>query len=90
MAKSPGFAPVNPMLLMETVALLALVKVALLGPPALPTATWYQESDVGEALTCAEASDHAERTPLTRTSNAAFRRMPVNFERGRIQGQTQE
>lgn len=50
MVKSPAFVPVNPMLLMVMVPLPELVRVAVFGPPALPTATEFQLIEVGDTL----------------------------------------
>lgn len=53
--KSPGFAPVNPMLLMVTAALLPLVRVTTFWPPLFPTGTDTQLRLVGDAETAAKA-----------------------------------
>lgn len=58
MAKSPELAPVKAMLLMLMGLPPVLARVAVLGPPACPTATWPQVMDVGEAL-----ADPALETP---------------------------
>ena len=49
MAKSCGLAPKKPMLLMALLVL--FVSVADFAPPVLPTATVYQEIELGEAAT---------------------------------------
>jgi len=49
--KSCGLAPTKPMLLMEMALLVLFVSVADFAPPVLPTATWYQEIELGEAAT---------------------------------------
>jgi hypothetical protein len=51
MAKSCGLAPTKPMLLMEMELLVLFVSVADFAPPVLPTATVYQEIELGEAAT---------------------------------------
>lgn len=49
--KSPGFAPVNPMLPMLRAALLLFARVTTFDPPALPMATWFHEREAGAAVT---------------------------------------
>jgi hypothetical protein len=66
MAKSPGFDPVNPMLLMLIDAVPLLVRVADLGPPALPTVTVPQVMDAGETVVVpATATPVPERATVT-------------------------
>ncbi|HEX5235719.1 MAG TPA: hypothetical protein VFW25_10360 [Silvibacterium sp.] len=68
--KSAAPVPVNAILLIVTAELPALVSVATFWPPALPTATFDQLSEEGEAETCAEAVRHPNR--ITEASSAAF------------------
>lgn len=50
MEKSPALVPVNAMLLKLIVPLPELVRVAVFGPPALPTVTEFQLMEVGDTL----------------------------------------
>lgn len=50
MEKSPALVPVNATLLMFKVPLPELVRVAVFGPPALPTATEFQLREVGDTV----------------------------------------
>lgn len=66
MMKSPGLVPVKAMLLIFRVLLPALVSVADFAPPVLPTATFHQEMELGEAVTCAEASGAIAKNAISR------------------------
>jgi hypothetical protein len=56
-SKSVALVPVKPMLLMVIAVLPELVRVTTFCPPALPMATLFQLSDVGDTVTWATAFD---------------------------------
>lgn len=80
--KSPAFVPVKPMLLM-VMALPALVRVTTFCPPALPMATLFQLSEVGDMVTCAVALDaHPQIRALAPTSTSVLMKKRRKYVEG--------